>query len=116
MPVFETSREPSADRQRVNAGARACPRWIDGRHRPTRGYYACAESMHSPRLPRSSLSVLRTQCRCLQRQRLSPSKLCLGDFGPVFAEHLKTSKTAIVECSHIGRIAVIKLLKNVMHH
>src|SRR3954470_23003822 len=54
--------------------------------------------------------------RCLQRQRPSSSKFCLGNFGPGFAEHLKTSKTAFIERSHIRRIAVIKLLKNVMHH
>jgi hypothetical protein len=69
-----------------------------------------------PSAARLMASISRTQGRCLQRQRPSPSKLRLGDFGPGFAEHLKTSKTAIVECSHIGRIAVIKLLKNVMHH
>ena len=61
-------------------------------------------------------SNLRTQWRCLQRQRPSPGKFRLGNFGPGFAEHLKTSKTAFVECPHIRRIAVIELLKNVMHH
>ena len=61
-------------------------------------------------------SISRTQSRRLQRQRPSPSKFRLCNLGPGFAEHLKTSKTTFVECSHIRWIAVIKLLKNVMHH
>ena len=42
MPaVFEASREQSADKERVNAGAKAGPCWIGGRRRPTRGHYTC---------------------------------------------------------------------------
>ena len=48
--------------------------------------------------------------------KTSPSKFRLGDFGPSFAEHLKSSKTAPVECLQIRRIAVIKLLKDIVHH
>ena len=61
-------------------------------------------------------SISRTQGRCPPRQRPSPSKFRLGDFGPSFAEHLKSSKTAFVECLQIRRIAVIKLLKDIVHH
>ena len=76
----------------------------------------CAGWVSNPSATLLTTSISRTQARCLQRQRPSPSKLRLGDFGPGFAEHLKTSKTALIERSHIGRIAVIKLLKNIMHH
>ena len=47
MPaVFEASREQSADRERVNAGAKAvglCS--TGGRHYPTRGHNACTYDM-----------------------------------------------------------------------
>jgi hypothetical protein len=61
------------------------------------------------------VSVLRTQRGCLRWQGSAPCKLRFGAFGPRLAEHLKTPEASFIECPHIGRIAVIELLKNVMH-
>jgi hypothetical protein len=63
----------------------------------------------------AGISMRRVHRVCGARQRFAPGKLCLGDFGPRFAKHLETSQTLLVECPHIGRIAVIELLQNIMH-
>ena len=63
----------------------------------------------------AQVSVLRTQRGCLRWQGSAPCKLRFGAFGPRLAEHLETSEASFIECPHIGRIAVIELLENVMH-
>jgi hypothetical protein len=60
-------------------------------------------------------SIWRIQRRRQRWECLSPRKLRLGDFGPCFAEDLQTSQASFIEYSHIGRMAVVKLLQDIMH-
>jgi hypothetical protein len=60
-------------------------------------------------------SVSRVRWRCLKGKRPTTGELGFGDFRPCFAKRLEAPQGALIEYPHIGWIAVIKLLENVLH-